>query len=195
MVGSSSAGDYVVFGLSNIGNNENEIWVIGRDGTGLREVGEGRYPDFSPDASQIVYEKPNQGIWIMNRDGGNDHQIISDTDAQSPSWSSLKDTLVYCYADTLFLVNKLGAVLSDYYIGDRNGSPDWSLSSDTVSLGNGLDWKPRLLSISTGILDTLTVIVGGFVRWAPERNKFIGHDENGYFVINRNGTNKWYLEP
>jgi Tol biopolymer transport system component len=70
--GLSSAGDWVVFGDGN-----NSIWVARRNGTSLQEVGEGRNPDFSPDASQIVYQKPDNGIWIMDRDGGNDHQIIA----------------------------------------------------------------------------------------------------------------------
>ena len=90
---SSSAGEWVVFDnvteIDNVTNSfvDGEIWIIKRDGTGLRKVGRGLNPDFSPDASKIVYEKPDSGIWIMNRDGSNDHCIVPDPDAKYPAWS------------------------------------------------------------------------------------------------------------
>jgi Tol biopolymer transport system component len=51
------------------------------------------YPDLSPDGSKIAYAKRNEGIWIMNRDGSGDHQIVGDTTASYPAWSP-DDTLI-----------------------------------------------------------------------------------------------------
>jgi len=80
-VSTSSAGDWVVIGWGR-------IFVVRRNGTGLAEISDGTYPDFSPDASKIVYEKPNQGIWIMERDGGDDHAVWEDSLNKMPCWSS-----------------------------------------------------------------------------------------------------------
>jgi len=189
MVGSSSAGNYVVFGLSNIANNDNEIWVIGRDGTGLQEVGEGRYPDFSHDASQIVYEKPDEGIWIMDRDGENDHQIISDADAKYPAWSP-DDTLI-AYGDwEINVVNLNGDSVKSY---QSLVFLDWGPIDSNFVLCQPYYGLPILLDIiSDLVVDSLEF---GAEKWSSDGNYFIGHDEGGDYVINRDGTNKWYLQP
>ena len=35
---------------------------------------------------------------------------------------------------------------------------------------------------------------GAGIFWSPDRQKFICYDGN-WFAINRNGTNRWYLQP
>ena len=96
----SSAGDWVTF---SIGDTK-EIYIVKRDGTGLRKVEEGTYPDFSPDASKIVYQTENQGIWVINRDGTGNLEVLNDENATYPAWSDdggriafVKDTVVDPY--------------------------------------------------------------------------------------------------
>ena len=55
--GMSSAGDWVVYSRREGINGEDEICVVRRDGSERYNTGvRGRHPDFSPDASKIVYE-------------------------------------------------------------------------------------------------------------------------------------------
>ncbi len=194
MVGSSSAGDYVVFGLSNIANNDNEIWVIGRDGTGLQEVGSGRYPDFSPDASQIVYQKPSQGIWIMDRDGGNDHQIISDADAKYPAWSP-DDTLIAYGEYSTSITSLQGDSIRKY---SNWWFKDWGPLNSNLVMATDPYGLTVTIDFISEFIDTLSVFVsyesGSGYKWSDDGNTFIGYDGD-WFIINRNGTNKWYLQP
>ncbi|MEO0294374.1 MAG: hypothetical protein ABIN61_09210 [candidate division WOR-3 bacterium] len=192
--GSSSAGEYVVFGLSGIGNNDNEIWVIKRDGTGLQKVGEGQNPDFSPDASKIVYEKPGEGIWIMDRDGSNDHQIIADPDAKYPAWSP-DDTLIAYGEYSTHIANLEGNSIREY---SSWWFRDWGpLGSNMVMATNPYGLTVTINFISE-VIDTISVFVtyesGSGYKWSPDGNAFIGYDGN-WFVINRDGTGKWYLRP
>ena len=196
LVSTSCAGDWIAFNIEdNRGDNHLfVIYVIKKDGTELQKVVEGLYPDFSPDASKIVYKKLNQGIWVINRDGTNDHRIVN-TPSQQTAWSPNVNIIGYDFSDTLFLIDSLGNTIQKLLMDKRSDGPDWGNSNDTVSLYNGLDSKPRLLSLASGKIDTLNIIVGGFLRWSPSGNYFIGHDENGYLIIKRDGTNKWYLNP
>jgi len=211
ILSTSSAGDYVVTGE----DKHKEIWVIKRDGTGLQKVGEGTYPDFSPDAERIVYQKKDQGIWIMNRDGSADHQIISD--GQHPAWSSEGGRIAYTRSDS-----------SGIWIADTSGSLVHSWKGDSivypvrgVSVGY-IDWGPpdsntvitEGARISPQIEDGFIVLyldslqkyvftpVKAYVyRWSPDGIRFSARDSGGYFITtfgsnySVNFDNKWYLKP
>ncbi|RKY64495.1 MAG: hypothetical protein DRQ02_11395, partial [Candidatus Latescibacterota bacterium] len=156
----SSAGEWVVIGDANY----KEIWVMRRDGSGLEKVGYGLHPDFSPDASRIVYEKPDSGIWIMNRDGSNNHCIVSDPDAKYPAWSP-DDSLIgylywgsyegYGYA-TFILDIARDTIFSSYpgfYFYDWGGE-------GTGEIFVGLYWGGfGRIEINTGAVDTINMCV------------------------------------
>ena len=187
-VSTSSADDWVVVSWGR-------IFVMRRDGTGLTEIVNGTYPDFSPDAAQIVYEKPNQGIWIIDRDGGNDHQIISDIDARYPAWSPDSQRIVI-ENDDLYIINTSGDFLDTLEINTRGNPPDWGpLDSNAICISTG--FRGSIVYLGTEQVDTLENITVGDapIKWSPNGEKFTAYDENGYFIINRNGTNKWYIQP
>ncbi len=203
----SSAGDWIVFS----DNIYREIYVIRRDGSGLQKIGSGINPDFSPDASQIVYEKPDSGIWIMNRDGSNDHQISEDEEANQPAWGNENNLISYLTSTGLIITDITGNIL-------------FSFSRDTIGDtviaiigGSGVDWGPLdslIVSGSKWKLEEWSNMEHGFLilhidsiltlrfksfeassfRWSPDGEWLIGCDKNGYFVIKRDGTNKWYLK-
>ncbi len=178
--GLSTAGDWVVFA-----DEDYNIWVVRKNGSGLQRVGEGTDPDLSHDATRIVYEKRNQGIWIMDRDGGNDHQIISGTLPWDPQWSP---------DDTLIAYTTFGT-----HISNLNGD-----SVKFYSSFNLIDWGPidsNLILCQThvggftivfNILSDSTVDTIDFIaeKWSTDGLHFIGHTSQHYYIIDRNGNNE-----
>jgi len=180
---SSSAGDWVV--LSD--GKYKTIWIVKRDGTGLEKVGSGLYPDFSPDASKVVYQKPNQGIWIMNRDGSNDHCIVSDSSASYPAWSPDDTLIAYLRGYTTFIIDMEGDSLKAY---PNTYFLDW-VSPDTI-LGLLRTHERVMIDFRTGGMDTLP-FSDDVEKISPDGEYFIGRN-GSWWVCKRDGTNKWYLK-
>jgi len=196
LAGLSSAGDWVTFSMEDEGESEHFVYTMNRNGNNLRRVKNGQYPDFSPDASRIVYEKTDEGIWIMDRDGGNDHQLISDTDASSPAWSSDGDRIAF-KSDSTYIVDRTGIKIRSYF---RNliDLPDWG-PPDSNSICGSNGYSIVIINCESGVIDTLDITStlgwGQGVKWSPNGEFFISADADGWFVIEENGTNKWYLQP
>ena len=195
----SSAGNWVVVGMRTADSGNDEIFVIKRDGSGLQKVGTGTYPDFSPDASKIVYEKPNQGIWIMNRDGSNDHCIVSDSSAKYPAWSPDDTLIAYLYWGTYggysyatLIVTISGDALESYpdaYFYDWMGKGTNKIYAAFYYTG-GATWVT--INVYTDEIDSTNVIHAHKSSWDGEY--IIGKDGEGYYVCKKDGTNKWYLK-
>jgi len=186
----TSSGDWVAFDLKEEDDSLYRICTIRRNGTDFNNTGiEGQHPDFSPDASQIVYGKPNQGIWIMDRDGGNDRRIISDVDARYPAWSP-DDTMIAYGSWGVKILNLINdSIISEY---PRTGFPDWGSGDSLVIISTS---GPIIIDITSEEMDTITNFSSGSgIFWSLDRQKFVCYDGN-WFVINRNGTGKWYLQP
>jgi hypothetical protein len=191
----NSSSNWIVVGL-NIWSEEGgfgKLIVVKLDGSEIDTLGAGIYPDLSPDGSKIVYAKRNNGIWIMNRDGSGDHQIVSDTTASYPAWSPDGWRIAYVSGE-LFISDNLGNIIDS--LGGWKTSPDWSKSTlDTIMAC--LTHPQRILKISLVSLsvDTLNIPGSQFVRWSPSGGKIISGDIEGFYVINIDGTNKHYIEP
>jgi hypothetical protein len=95
-------------------SQDDEIWVVNRDGSGLRrltetneafnarEIGKDTFipevngqPSWSPDGSQIVFwsnRTGNRQIWVMNADGSNPHSLsTTGHDDWNPVWIKYTD--------------------------------------------------------------------------------------------------------
>ena len=181
----NSSGEWIVVStISDTGG----MYVMKTDGSGLRLLGAGMYPDLSPDGSKIVYARKGEGIWIMNRDGSDDHQIL--VSGGYPSWSP-DDTLI-AYGSLKTHIVKLNGEEIKYY--ERYGFLDWGpKNSNSIIVGSFFDLGECIkINILTGESDTLNV--RGITKCSPDGQFFIGYDGK-YYVIDRNGTNKHYIEP
>ena len=179
-----SAGEWVCIGIptgiDNVTNyvTEGEIWVMRRDGSGLEKVGEGLHPDFSPDASRIVYEKPDSGIWVMDRDGSNNHCIVSDPDAKYPAWSPDGERIAYVKAnkETLFIADTIGNLLK-YYCPESGGwyeSPDWGpVDTNAVVVAINGRMRTDIIYIESDSVVVCPVVLG-FPKWNSDGGYLIG---------------------
>ena len=189
----SSSGEWVTIGMRGGYGMKKGVYVVKRDGSGLQKVGEGTYPDFSPNADKIVYQKENEGIWIMNRDGSDDHQIVSDTTASYPAWSP-DDTLIayisfYSPYSTIVTTNngtKTDSFTKTYFY-------DWGGAGTNLIYCGLWSGKDVSINLNTGEIDS-TNIIQNIYRCSRNGEYFICEDSN-YYVIKKDGTNKHYIEP
>jgi len=193
-ISTSSAGDWVILSIEDWrrGDHYPVMYTIKRNGDSLSEIGSGKYPDFSPDASQIVYEKPDEGIWIMDSDGGNDHQIISDADAKYPAWSS-DDTLIAYGEWNTRIITTTGDSLKTY---NRHRKPDWGPQGSNLIVAASYYGYPVITDISTNESDTLDYFQSGYgIKWSPDSIWLCSETSQGILVIGIDGTNSHYIAP
>jgi len=190
-VSTSSVDEWVVIGWGR-------IFVIRRNGTGLVEIGDGSYPDFSPDVSQIVYEKQDNGIWIMDRDGGNDHAVWEDSLNNKPSWSSDGGRIAFVryegwQDEDLWVMDINGENRSKIYDGIDGLQPDWSPPDTNAILFCGTGSHTDIIYIDSGNTREFNGLFQ--VRWSPSGAYFTGTDEEGIFVMEVDGSNKIHIKP
>jgi TolB protein len=80
--------------MSSRDNGNPEIYVVNRDGTGLRRLTthpeNDASPTWSPTGNQIAFTSNRSGtpqIWIMNDDGSEPRQLTHETNCDRPTWS------------------------------------------------------------------------------------------------------------
>jgi len=83
---------------SNQGSERTDIWVVNRDGTGLRNLTPNtpnwmdNRPTWSPDGTKIAFTSDRSGtnqIYMMAADGTGVQRIISQQHSDAPTWSPL----------------------------------------------------------------------------------------------------------
>jgi len=74
------------------------IYTVNLDGTGLRQVGAGIDPSWSPDGTQITYADWSQqprAIWVVAADGSNKRKLFDAPEPRSPRWSPDGQAIVF----------------------------------------------------------------------------------------------------
>ena len=99
----SPDGEWIVF--DNLGDKQEDIFMIRSDGTGLRQLTDDSYKDrsprWSPDGKQIAFFSDRLGKytgWVIDSDGGNLRQATHLSEqawAQTPVWSPVGDKLLF----------------------------------------------------------------------------------------------------
>ena len=200
-INTSSAGDWIVMSIEDWkrGDHYPVMYVLKRDGTNLKEIGSGLYPDFSPNAEKIVYQKKDGGIWIMNRDGSGEHCIVPDPDAKYPAWSADGKRIAYVVGypnvDTLLVVDTTGILLRSFSV--EIDMPDWGPIDSSAVSGSG-GGHARIIYYDSGNVNNLSSVPagwGGGAKWSPEESLFIGWVSGEFCITDRISGSKWYLKP
>ncbi|MEW6104392.1 MAG: DPP IV N-terminal domain-containing protein, partial [bacterium] len=87
------------------------MWIMDIDGENQQMIGEGRYPQFSPDGNSIIFSKPGSDyeIFIMNKDGTNIRKLTdNDIDDIEPTFSPDGNTIAYNSNNNIYTMNKDG---------------------------------------------------------------------------------------
>lgn len=77
----------------------------------LRALGGGFDPAFSPDGTKVAYTREDNetGVYIINTDGSNEHQIFGERETlRSPKWSPDSKWIVFSRADGTYKCRDLG---------------------------------------------------------------------------------------
>ena len=90
----SPDGLQLLFVDNRTGANQVRVLTVASPGTST-VLAPGNNPDWTPDGTQIAYERPNQGIWEMNADGTNQRQVLNLPNAIDPATSPDGTRVVY----------------------------------------------------------------------------------------------------
>jgi hypothetical protein len=119
------------------------IWTVSPEGHGLRKIGDGDDPSYSPDGQLIAYDKGGRKLMIMRHDGGGVRTVYTD-DVQigEPSFSAnigtlffVKDTSGEGYSDIWSVPVAGGEATRLTHTGSR--SSEISSSAPEESSGGG----------------------------------------------------------
>jgi Tol biopolymer transport system component len=150
------------------GSGRVEIRVINADGSNERVVGPGSFPSWSPDGTKIVFFSatggPEGGIFMMNADGSNRTQLISNEFA-SPGGGD--------YAVSL---------------------PTWSPDGRSIAFvrSNYEDpWTVHILDLArfeTSLLNIRETVGWSRPVWSPDGTRLLLQVSKAIVSVNRNGS-------
>ncbi len=101
----SHDGKRVVFAAMNANSRVRDFFVVSADGSGLRKLGTGADPDWSPDDKQIAFDLPGaqaSQVYVQNLDGQGSERVAQ---GDSPRWSPDGSQLAFADADMLYVMD------------------------------------------------------------------------------------------
>ena len=131
----SPDGRHIAFHETDFGNN-NELYVVERDGTGLRSLGPGKSPAWSPTGDRLTFVDPGGRLYVMQADGTGRRRVFDGNGAivYEPSWSPLGNWIAFYSASTLWVVELNGRVVAYISTDYELKPPQWSFDGTLVAV-------------------------------------------------------------
>ena len=190
----SPDGKQIAFtGIPNdAGLSKYHLYVVDRDGSGLRRLTDPAGGDFdpawSPDGEQIAFSRNTNfsieaddccQLYLVNTDGSGLSAIPNTQGGTNPSWSPEGDKLVYEDPDGIYTITPSGGSKTQI-AGDGSSQPAWAPNGTQIAF---------IASTSgTGSADELIIhTLGGSdeVRYAPDRRLESPSWDGADIVLNR----------
>ena len=131
----SPDGRRVAFHETDLGGNST-IFVVAGDGSGLRSLGSGQWPAWSPAGDRIAFVAPDGRLYVMNADGSGRRLVYDGNGAvvYAPSWSPLGDRIAFFAASRLLVVSSEGTRIYDTSATDYTAKPPkWSFDGSLIA--------------------------------------------------------------
>jgi len=101
----SADGNLIAFDAWRPGIDENfaasKVLLVNADGTGLKALGDGLMPSFSPRQKRIAFsrQEPNYGVWVMSTEGPDKELVQIDPEGWGADWSPDGKRIAYALND------------------------------------------------------------------------------------------------
>jgi len=201
----SPDGESIVFSSNQAGSDDlYEMDLNGRQ-TQLTFLGKSYAPEISPDGKYIVFANSGgafTSLWIMNRDGGNPHEIFSPSGvgAFDPTWSPDGKRILFALGvednKKLHTIDPDGSnlqVVSEEFT--TRGRSDWSPDGIKIAGYTGGEWQRKIYLMNFDGSDLLELFAEGNVQapsFSPDGGwvAFTGYIDN---MGNGNGCEIYVL--
>ncbi|MEO8189446.1 MAG: hypothetical protein ABI682_03815 [Acidobacteriota bacterium] len=166
-----------------------QIWTMGPDGSGQRELSTGlelnASPAVSPDGSLIAFSgssKGNPDIYVMNSSGGGVRRLTSTRALEaSPDWSPTGRQILYTSDQTgtpqIWVMDAEGTSARRMtFAGNWNDEAAWSPQGDRIAFAcrNEGDFNICVMAFATGNTVQLTSEgANGHPAWSPDGTKIV----------------------
>jgi TolB protein len=190
-----------------------QVWVMGSDGTGKREVSTGielnASPSFSPDETQIAFAgsaRGNTDIYVVGAGGGGLRRLTTTRAIEaSPAWSPTGRQILYTsdQAGTpqIYVVDPEGSGARRVtFAGNWNDEAAWAPDGARIAFAcrNEGDFNICLMDFATGQTVQLTSEgSNGHPTWSPDGQKIVYSSRRAgrtnIYSMDINGQNKRQL--
>jgi Tol biopolymer transport system component len=189
----SPDGRQITFHETDLGNNS-ELFVVNSNGTGLRNLGPGQSPAWSPAGDRIAFIDPAGKLYVMQANGTARRLVYDGNGAvlYAPSWSPHGDRLAFFARSNLLVASADGGLLKDIPTDyDSLKPPRWSFDGTLIAVE-----PPNRLSI----VRLETRIVSTFenrrdASWSPTANELVASfdgpcQRNGIYRMSLSSTSR-----